>query len=386
MHKIKIVNGFNSASIRLRILLRIVILAFSTFPNPNKSLRLIKAIINKRKKIHNLPPIDRFVYAMGKYFWSEDIPGWPSSNLDKFLKAELLRSQQNKNKSYLLHTVIFAITSRCKLRCSHCFEWDRISKDEYISLNDLLKILDKLQSSGLTHIQFSGGEPLVRLNDLLVLIEKAHKTMDCWILTSGFGLTYQKAELLSRVGLTGANISLDHWDEKIHNQFRNNNKSFYWVNQAVYNCRKAGILVSLSICATNSFISNKNLKAYMELAREWGVGFIRILEPRDTGRFKHQDVQLKPEKIELLRAFFQETYRSSEYRDYPIVSYPGYHQRKVGCFGAGNRYLYIDSKGQIHACPFCQNDVGNALYDSLETSIDKLQQKGCDVFKLSKFM
>jgi MoaA/NifB/PqqE/SkfB family radical SAM enzyme len=86
-----------------------------------------------------------------------------------------------------MNTLIFSITSRCPLKCSHCFEWDNIASQEHLQLNDLLEIMDRLKVLHLTHIQFGGGEPLARFDDLLVLINKAKPDMDCWVLTSGLG-------------------------------------------------------------------------------------------------------------------------------------------------------------------------------------------------------
>ena len=67
--------------------------------------------------------------------------------------------------------------------------------------------------------------------------------------------------------------------------------------------------------------------------------------------------------------------------EYPIISYPGYHQRRIGCLGAGNRYLYIDPKGDIHACPFCRHAAGDAFSASMEDVIKVLRNRGCQIYK-----
>jgi MoaA/NifB/PqqE/SkfB family radical SAM enzyme len=121
----------------------------------------------------------------------------------------------------------------------------------------------------------------------------------------------------------------------------------------------------------------------LNLAKEWGVCFIRILEPREAGNFKGQDIMLKTEHISLLEDFFRRVNFSAQYRNFPIIMYPAYHQRKIGCFGAGNSYLYIDSKGDIHACPFCQNKAGNARYDPLIPAIARLKGMGCHEYKMN---
>ena len=379
----QIISGTRAKWIRLRLLANILLVALFHESDPIRAIRSFKTIRDKRKKIQGLPRITRFVKRADRYFWAENIPGWPSENLDAFIKGELIRSSSDGKRKVPLHTLIFAITSRCGLQCTHCYDWDNLQAKERLETGDLMKILDELKSLGMSHIQFSGGEPLARFDDLVTLTEKARSSMDCWILTSGFGLTREKAFRLKQAGLTGAIISLDHWDETAHNNFRNNGKSYHWVYEAAKNCREEGIIVSLSLCATKEFVSEENLYQYLELAKNWGAGFVRVLEPKKTGRYRGQDIMLGTEQVDLLERFYLQTNLNKAYRRYPIVMYPGYHQRSAGCFGAGNRYMYIDSKGDIHACPFCQGAAGNVLNGSLDDVVKKLRVTGCHEYSLN---
>jgi MoaA/NifB/PqqE/SkfB family radical SAM enzyme len=267
------------------------------------------------------------------------------------------------------------------LSCEHCFEWKNLDSTEVLTLEDLKAILKKFQDRGILQIQFSGGEPLSRFDDLIELIKTAQPGTDFWILTSGFGLTFKKALQLKEAGVTGVNISLDHWNENEHNHFRKNEKSFDWVKQAALNCRQADLLLCFSLCAVREFVSNENLWKYLHLARALGAGFVQILEPRKVGHFRGKDVELTEHHIGILKNFYLTVNSNPAYQNLPIVMYPGYHQRLLGCFGAGNRYLYVDSNGDLHACPFCQHKVGNALTDSISESIRKMQRIGCHEFK-----
>ena len=134
-----------------------------------------------------------------------------------------------------LTTVIFAITSRCRLGCRHCYEWHNIASAEKLSYEDLSGIVKKLKGNGVRHIQISGGEPLERFEDLLRLIEETGTGCETWLLTSGYGLTPEKAVQLKQAGLTGADISLDSFDESEHNKSRNNPESFFWAKEAARN-------------------------------------------------------------------------------------------------------------------------------------------------------
>jgi MoaA/NifB/PqqE/SkfB family radical SAM enzyme len=176
-------------------------------------------------------------------------------------------------------------------------------------------------------------------------------------------------------------ISLDHYDENLHNKFRGFKKSFEWVCAAVENAIAVNLVTSLSICVTKAFVSEHNLMKYLELAKKMGVSFIQILEPKAVGHYKGMDVMLLPAHEKILQNFYLKVNYEKRYAKYPIVTYHGYHQRQVGCFGAGNRNLYVDTDGDLHACPFCQKKMGNALSRSLDDSIEKLQAVGCHGFK-----
>lgn len=380
-----IINGNKAAWVNKRLFLSIFMHALKAKKNPLTVIRNLKKFAEKRAKIQGYSKITRFVKSGQKYHFAEQIPGFPSGTFNRFFEAELKRVEGNKERKIMMNTIIFSITNRCPLKCAHCFEWDNLSSHEHLKPGQLITVLEKLKSLGLTHIQFGGGEPLARFDDLLVLIKKAKTNMDCWLLTSGFGLTLEKALELKKAGLTGANISLDHWEETAHNTFRHHGKSFYWVKEAVQNCHRAGIIVSLALCATKEFTTQENILKYYELAKAWNVGFMKILEARKVGRFTGKDVTLSSEQIEMLTNFYLKSYSDDKFRNWPIVMFPGFDQRQVGCLGAGNRYLYIDSKGEIHACPFCQNPVGNALDISFENAIKKLRNNGCQKFPLSSF-
>jgi MoaA/NifB/PqqE/SkfB family radical SAM enzyme len=138
--------------------------------------------------------------------------------------------------------------------------------------------------------------------------------------------------------------------------------------------------MGLSLCVTKEFLSEENLNEYLKFARKMHADFIFLLEPRETGHFKNQDVNLSDNEVKVIESFYLKVISSSEYKNFPLVFYPGYHQRKLGCFGAGIRYLYIDSEGSVHACPFCQGKVGNALTDDLPEIIQKLKTEGCQMF------
>ena len=118
----------------------------------------------------------------------------------------------------------------------------------------------------------------------------------------------------------------------------------------------------------------------MEFAKKLGVVFVQILEPRAVGRYTGRNVALSSEQISLLEKMYLDFNSSKKLKSYPIMNYLGYHQRKVGCFGAGNRFFYIDAGGDAHLCPFCQGKMGNVLHNTAEDIIRLLEKSKCHVY------
>ena len=204
--------------------------------------------------------------------------------------------------------------------------------------------------------------------------------LSCCTPTAAYSLTPGKAVQLKKAGLTGVRISIDHRDSKKHNEFRGNPGAFGWAVEAAENCRKAGLATGLAICVMKEFLSEQFLSDYLEFAKSIKASFIFFLEPRETGHFKDSDVTLPEESVRTLEYFYLRINSSSEFENYPPLFFPGYHQRRIGCIGAGIRYLYVDSEGSVHACPFCQGKMGDSLKDDLALILPAIRKRGCHLF------
>ncbi len=364
-----------------RIMVNVARLAIKHYKNPLTAAKLLVCLNRRKEIIQGIRGLPRMYKAGGRYFYDVHQPGWPSPAFNRFFENEMLKTRSHAEDGKRLQNVVFAITNRCGLQCRHCFEWDNLEGNEKLSYANLQNILERVQQAGVSVVQVSGGEPLERFEDALGLVRNARPGTDFWMLTSGMGLDDNKAKQLREAGYTGINLSLDHWDEEKHNDFRGHAQSYEWALLAARNSREAGLMVALSLCATRAFVSRENLDKYLSLAISMGASFIQVLEPRAVGRLSGQSVKLSQDQRKTISTFYREVNHHRRYRRSPIIIYHGDYLRSHGCLGAASRYIYIDSTGRVHACPFCQDNCGHVLLEPLDILLERIESRRCHLFR-----
>ena len=373
-----IISGRQKDLVHLKMIFSLIKIAWECYGHPLDVIRGIRFLRDLRKKFIGDFGLQKLVRVDGKYYLYLYNPGWRSDTFRKFMISQLNDFKPVHRDINRFNNVIMAITKKCALQCDHCFEWDSLNKRENLSTTELIEIVQKLQKQGVSEIQFSGGEPLLKVDRIVEILNSADKTATTfWIDTSGFKFTEENAGLLKEAGLTGVFVSLDHFDPEQHNRFRGFKDAFYWAETAVRNALEQGFVVVLNLCITREFASRENLTTYMEMAGKMGVHFVQFIEPKAVGHFKGKDVLLLPEHLELVEEIYTGYNFSSNYLSYPIITYHGYYQRRHGCFSGGYKGFYVDTDGDVNPCPFCRKKTGNLLEDDPEETLRSLNDSGC---------
>ncbi len=367
-YKMNVLKGSKKSWVNLWVKYHLFILAFKIYGSISRSLKALRQLDVLRQSTMGAGNT-KIIEVDGKYYHHLYAPGFPSKIFDEYITGEFNRILPVNKKANFLTFIFFAITKKCPLQCEHCFEWDNLNKKESFEMHHLKAVIKRFQKDGISQFHLSGGEPLVRIKDLLELIDSADKLSEFYVLTSGFNFTAENAKALKKAGLTGVVISLDHFEQEKHNAFRGFNNSFLQVKNAIQYAQQQNLVVALTICVTRAFLSWHNLMQYAELAKKLKVVFIQLLEPKAVGQYKDKDIFLNKIQMEMLEKFYEMMSFDANYRDYPIIIYHGYHQRRVGCMSGGNRALYIDSEGYVNACPFCHTKNFNII-DTLENKND----------------
>ncbi len=341
--------------IRMHVKIRLIRLALRAYESVSKAGDVLVRFLRFKNLVAGRSGKRKIVVKNGKAWFGPYIPPFPSAAFDRFILTEYNRYAPHALPVNTFQQVNFAITTHCPMRCEHCFEWDNLNKPETFSLQELKELTGKMQQQGLGQISLSGGEPMVRFEDMLELIRSGNRDTQWWVFTSGFNLTNEKARQLKKAGAAGVLISIDHFDPALHNLFRGHKHAFFHASRAARAAADAGLLVGVSVCVTRPNANRTFLLQHAKMAASFGADFIQWLEPRAEGHFRNSDVLLHPGQIAEMESLFLELNHNPAFRNYPSIIYHGYHQRRAGCPSGGRFSFYIDAAGIAHSCPFCHS-------------------------------
>jgi MoaA/NifB/PqqE/SkfB family radical SAM enzyme len=131
--------------------------------------------------------------------------------------------------------VMINITNRCFFRCQQCDLWKDGVGDRWTELpaTEWIRILGEIREwLGPVHVQFGGGEPLMRREVLDLMRFCGKNRMLCGMVTNGWYIDREMARALVDTGVFNLNISLDGGRPETHDRLRGFPRSFDRATQA----------------------------------------------------------------------------------------------------------------------------------------------------------
>jgi radical SAM protein with 4Fe4S-binding SPASM domain len=136
-----------------------------------------------------------------------------------------------------------ALTYCCNNNCIFCYCGGPKSSKE-ISIKDWDIILNKLGEVGVFKINFTGGEPLLRLGDLEYLLDNYQNYFSTKLTTNGRLLSKDVCKSLKDKGLQCVQIAIEHDKEMIHDRICDSSGAWKDTVNGISNALDSGLLVS----------------------------------------------------------------------------------------------------------------------------------------------
>lgn len=151
-----------------------------------------------------------------------------------------------KEKNVICKFAWIEITSKCNLKCTHCYNESDIRCDNVMSLSDFQRVIDILVKMNVPKIQIIGGEPFLDSKMLKSMLNYAIGKFEfIEIFTNGTLITGEWFDYLKRNNISIA-LSIYSYDSLMHDKVTNVSGSFERTNRTIELLKENGI--SYRVC------------------------------------------------------------------------------------------------------------------------------------------
>ncbi|MEM3713196.1 MAG: radical SAM protein [Thermoproteota archaeon] len=183
--------------------------------------------------------------------------------------------------------VTWLLTSRCNLRCEHCYASSRPWNDE-LDEKRVLEIAEEACEMGVENLHLTGGEPLLR-KDIFKILDAA-KGCNTSLFTNLLAMDRKKARRLSSLGIQ-VFTSIDGAIKETHENIRGKD-SWKLLMRSIGILREEG--VSFTPIFSISCLNFKEAGEFVRLADSLGASSAVLLPVMPFGRAESRDFNADP--------------------------------------------------------------------------------------------
>ncbi len=284
---------------------------------------------------------------------------------------------QNKKKKELDCNVPWAIlldpTSACNLRCTGCWAAE-YGHQLNLSLEDIDSIICQGKKLGIYMYIYTGGEPMVRKDDLLAICEK-HPDCEFLSFTNGTLIDEAFCQDMLRVKNFIPAVSLEGFEDA--NDSRRGQGVYEKVQRAMALMKKHGLPFGISTCYTSRNWNDISSEAFFDLMIDSGALFVWFFHYMPVGNAAATELLPTPaQRAEIYRRIRE--FRHS--KEIFSIDFQNDAEFIGGCVAGGRNYLHINAKGDVEPCVFIHysnvNIHDHTLVEALRSPIFQAYRKG----------
>ncbi len=262
--------------------------------------------------------------------------------------TKAVRKNREKYKCNIPFIMLLDPTSACNLRCKGCWSAEYGHK-----FNLSLEEMDSIVSQGValgTHLyMFTGGEPLIRKNDILELCRK-HKNCTFLAYTNATLIDQKFCDDMKEVGNLALAISIEGNEET--NDFRRGEGAYETSIKALDLLKKNGCLYGISVCYTSKNIDEVTSDKFLDLMIEKGVKFGLYFNYMPVGTDAVAELIPTPEQRTYMYNWLRRVRNSKTGKPMFVMDFQNDGEYVGGCIAGGRNYIHINSAGDMEPCVF----------------------------------
>ncbi len=280
-----------------------------------------------------------------------------------WLGARRRREVEKEEGVHVPYSILISPTMRCNLTCPGCYAatYDR---SEELTVEEWDSVFEQAKELGIFFVSVTGGEPLLRADELLDLAWK-HNDMVFQIYTNATLVDERIVERLCKVANVALVFSVEGF-EKETDQRRGEgvHKKVLWAMGAL---REAGLPYGFSVCVTSENAEVICTDEFIDYYIEQGCYFGWLFHYMPIGRGPDLHLMATPEQRDMLRRFTLHVRRT---RPIFVADFWNDGVMMGGCLSGGHMYVHINHRGDVEPCVFAHFAVDNIRQTTLREALN----------------
>ena len=243
-------------------------------------------------------------------------------------------------------------TSACNLHCTGCWAAEYGNKLN-LSYEELDDIINQANELGTYMFLYTGGEPMVRKNDLLRLCE-AHPDCVFSAFTNGTLIDEKFADEMLRVKNFVPAISVEGFEAATDG--RRGEGTFGKVTHAFKLLREHGLPFGVSCCYTSANAGSIASEDFFDWMIDQGVLFAWIFTYFPVGVDAPTDLMVTPGQREHLYRFVR---KMRQEKPLFTLDFQNDGEFVGGCIAGGRVFCHVNARGDVEPCVFIHYSNAN---------------------------
>lgn len=252
-------------------------------------------------------------------------------------------------------------TSACNMHCKSCWSAEYGHKVS-LSFDELDSVITQGEELGIYLYMMTGGEPLVRKDDIVKLAEKHGKCM-FYAFTNGSLVDDALCEQMRKLSNISLAISIEGFEEQ--NDFRRGEGSFKKAVNAMQLLKKYGLLCGTSVCYTSKNYKTVTSDEFFDFLIENGVRYSWYFHYMPVGINASTELLLTPEQREYVYHRIREVRAMQGGKPIFPIDFQNDGDATGGCVAGGKYYCHINPNGDVEPCVFVHYSNANVREKSL---------------------
>ena len=262
--------------------------------------------------------------------------------------TKAVRENREKYKCNIPFQILIDPTSACNRKCKGCWAAEYGYKNN-LSYDEMADVVRQCKELGTHFYMFTGGEPLLRKDDIIKLCEA---NPDCAFLayTNGTLIDEKFCDEMLRVGNFTVAISIEGDEEST--DFRRGDGMYQSAIDAMKLLKSKGCLFGMSVCYTSKNMDMVTSDSFIDEMVALGVKFGLYFNFMPVGKDATADLIPTPDQREHMYRWVRRTRNNKTGKPLFIMDFQGDGEYVGGCIAGGRNYFHINAAGDMEPCVF----------------------------------